>query len=253
MSSIEQLTQLYAKMSKHSNYQVLSPKLQEMTGGASFNTCSRWERERFEYILATVPVHGKTVLDIGGNSGYFTFEALEAGATRALYFEGNTAHSDFVTLATQLLDVADRVVVQNRYYGFDGEQHERVHLGLLLNVLHHVGDDYGDKYLGLKAAKKLMAEQLNSMADKVGYLALQIGFCWKGDTNYLLFPNGTKCELIDFVSDAVDGAWDILNIGIPEKVGEVVSYCSPNEENMRRDDALGEFLNRPLFILKSHA
>lgn len=251
MNSLEKLTRLYGNMSKHSNYQVLSPKLRELTGSAKFETLSRRERERFEYITARVPLQNRSMLDIGGNSGYFTFEALEAGATRALYFEGNTAHSDFVTLAAQLLELDDKVEVHNRYYSFDEEQHESMYLGLLLNVLHHVGDDYGDKDLSVSAARKLMAENLNAMADKVDYLALQIGFCWKGDRNSLLFPGGTKHELIDFVREAVAGIWDIVDIGIPERAGEAVSYCPPTDDNMHRDDVMGEFLNRPIFILRS--
>ena len=121
----------------------------------------------------------------------------------------------------------------------------------MLNVLHHVGDDYGDQDISLEFARNLMSEQLNAMADKVDYLALQIGFCWKGNRNHLLFPRGTKAELVDFVRETVGGRWEVMDIGIPEKTGDAVSYCAPSERNMRRDNALGEFLNRPLFILKS--
>ena len=251
MSSLEKLIQLYGSMSKHSNYQVLPTKLRELTGSESFETLSRWERERFDYIAARVPLQGMRVLDIGGNSGYFTFEALEAGAKQVLYFEGNAAHSEFVSLAAQLLELDEKVEVHNRYYDFEGELHDGVCVGMLLNVLHHVGDDYGDKDLGLAEAKTLIAEHLNTMAAKVDYLALQIGFCWKGDRDSLLFPGGTKRELIDFVREAASSVWEVLDVGIPEKSGGTVNYKPTTDDNLRRDDVLGEFLNRPIFILRS--
>lgn len=36
---------------------------------------------------------GKSVLDIGGNSGFFTFELIEKGAKKIHYYEGNKAPS----------------------------------------------------------------------------------------------------------------------------------------------------------------
>jgi len=251
MNSLEELTRLYGNMSKHSNYQVLPPKLRELTGGADFETLSRWEHERLEYITSKVSLSGVTILDIGGNSGYFTFEALEAGAIHATYYEGNKDHSEFVELAAEVLGFSEKVTVRNRYYTFSDERHDKVHLGFLLNVLHHLGDDYGDDKLDMEAAKLMMAEQLNSMADKVDYLALQIGFCWKGDRNSLLFQRGSKRELIDFVNSSVKGFWQVEHIGIPEKFGDEVHYSEPNDQNMCRNDNLGEFLNRPIFILRS--
>lgn len=251
MSSLEKLRELYDEMSKHSHYQVLPPRLQEMTGNRELKTLSRWERERFQYITSKVPVRGKSILDIGGNSGYFTFEALEAGASRAVYYEGNKNHSEFVRLAAEVLGFSEQLTVQNEYYTFFDEVHDHVDIGFLLNVLHHLGDDYGDARLGVEAAKLGMVSQLNSMVDKVDYLALQIGFCWKGDRRSLLFSGGTKRELIDFVCDAVAGTWEILDIGIPERSDEAVTYRPPSDNNMRRYDAIGEFLNRPIFILKS--
>jgi hypothetical protein len=65
-----------------------------------------------------------------------------------------------------------------------------------------------------------------------------------------LFANGTKRELIDFVRTGIDGIWDIEKIAVAEKNTKIY-YTDLNENNIERNDSLGEFLNRPLFILKS--
>jgi hypothetical protein len=53
---------------------------------------------------------------------------------------------------------------------------------LLFNVIHHLGDDFGDKSLLWKKAKEKM--KLVSIAFHTNeVLVLQMGFCWKGDRN----------------------------------------------------------------------
>lgn len=85
----------------------------------------------------------------------------------------------------------------------------------------------------------------------VKYLAFQLGFNWKGDKKFPLFEKGTKSELIDFIEHGVPDCWSIQKIGIAERTIDTVAYKELNKDNIQRDDALGEFLNRPLFIMKS--
>jgi hypothetical protein len=81
---------------------------------------------------------------------------------------------------------------------------------------------------------------------------LQIGFCWKGNRNHILFGNGTKQEMIEFVKGAIEGAWSIEHIGVAEGTKSAPEYNELSPENIQRRDDLGEFLNRPIFILKSN-
>ena len=67
----------------------------------------------------------------------------------------------------------------------------------------------------------------------------------------LLFKNGTKKELISFIKKGIKKNFEIVDIGIPEFINNNIIYAEPNDENMKRRDDLGEFLNRPLFILRS--
>lgn len=251
MTNPARLAELYGRISKHSNYQVLAPRVEALLAGIELETHSRWERERLEFIRGAIDFSVDAVLDIGGNSGFFSFEALELGARRVHYYEGNPDHCEFVATAAGLLGYGDRLQVHSEYFDFSSTPPEPVQVALLLNVLHHVGDDYGAGVDSVAIAREVMVKQLNVLADSVEHLVLQIGFCWKGDTRKLLFKEGIKAEMIDFVAAATAGFWDIQRIGIPEKRGESVVYAQPSENNLKRDDSLGEFLNRPLFILKA--
>ncbi|MDR1005492.1 MAG: class I SAM-dependent methyltransferase [Bacteroidales bacterium] len=253
MTPNKELIKLYEQTSKHSNYQILPDKLRRLIGDVKLNIHTRYEKERLNYMLANVSVADKTIVDIGANTGYFSFEMLEAGAKKVLYYEGNKQHANFVKLAAEELKVRDKIEVNNEYFNFFGEfkQDERIDIIVLLNVLHHVGDDYGDKQLSLIKAKQEIARQLNYLYDKTKILIFQLGFNWQGNRNMPLFENGTKSELISFIEEISKDYWQIIKTGIAERNSEGVRYVDLNENNIQRDDSLGEFLNRPLFILKS--
>lgn len=251
MDNITKLKILYAKGSKHSNYQILSRRLSLLLGDG-IKVQSRFENERLWFILENIDIKDKAIIDIGGNTGFFSFELIENEAKTIDYFEGNATHADFVKLASIVLDVSDKIQVKNKYLNFinelDGNYYD---LTLLLNVLHHLGDDFGDKKFTIDDAKKNIITQLNYFADKTSLLVFQLGFNWKGDPRHCLFENGTKRELIDFILGGTKEYWDLLKIGIAEKHEEEIRYFTVNNLNIERNDSLGEFLNRPLFILKS--
>ena len=252
MTEKEKLTALYAQNSKHSNYQILSDRLSSIINREDINVRTRYEKERLNYIKNYVPVKGKNVVDIGGNSGFFSFELIDNGANKVIYYEGNKAHADFVKHASKVLKVEDKIEIHNRYFSFDNELEDgKVDIILLLNVLHHVGDDYGDSLLSMQKAKEEIIKQLNSLAGKTDIIVFQLGFNWKGNPKDCLFEHGTKAELIDFVTNGIRTCWNIQSIGIAEKNNLIVEYKPLNEQNIQRQDAMGEFLNRPLFILKS--
>lgn len=246
----KELVSLYQKSSKHSNYQVLPEELRDYIPENVLNINSRYEEERLEFMLNQLDFKRKTVLDIGGNTGYFSFELLDEGAGKVVFVEGNEDHAEFVRSAAQMLEKPIKVI--NDYMDFDGApEWGTVDITLLLNVVHHLGDDFGDEEISLAEAREEMEECINYFSDKTDWLVFQMGYCWKGDTSKLLFENGTKREMIDFVEEASAEKWEIESIGIPEKKDDEVVYSSPTEENMKRRDDWGEFLNRPLFIMRS--
>jgi SAM-dependent methyltransferase len=252
MNNINTLVKQYQETSKHSNYQILPSRLARMKEFRDLDIKSRNEKIRLDYFKSVVNFKDKSILDIGGNTGYFSIELLDNGARFVHYYEGNKEHADFVSEASKVLNLEDKLKVTNDYLSFQDElEGDKYDIVLLLNVLHHLGDDYGDKSLSLTKAKENIITQLNSMADKTDLMIFQMGFNWKGDRNICLFENGTKRELIDFISKGIKGFWEIVEIGLAMKDGNEVNYHSLNNQNIERDDSLGEFLNRPVFILKS--
>jgi SAM-dependent methyltransferase len=253
MNQIALLRDLYMRESKHSNYQVLPQRLQRLLGSEAVATRSRFERERMAFVAAHIDFAGQSVLDVGANTGYFSIESLDLGARSVQAWEGAAAHAEFLRQASAALGEAERLKVANAYLQFPHPTlPDHYDVGLLMNVLHHVGDDFGDRSIDAHAARRLISDSLRDMAQHCFRLVFQLGYCWKGDRSLPLFQHGTKQEQIDFVTDETAGHWSIEAIGIPE-VGpqREVAYMAPCEANLQRRDDWGEFLNRPLFVLKS--
>jgi SAM-dependent methyltransferase len=253
MNPIDALQELYMRQSKHSNYQVLPRRLRPLLREGAIATKSRYEHERMAYIAAHVDLAGKSVIDVGANTGYFSFECLDRGARRVAAYEGNGAHAEFLRRAAAVLGEEGRLSVADAYLQFPHPVlPEAFDLGLLMNVLHHVGDDFGSRPLDAASARRFVGESLRGLAAHCSQLVFQLGYCWMGDRSRPLFDHGTKQEQIDFVADETGGHWLIQSIGIAE-VGphREVEYAEPSEANLRRRDDWGEFLNRPLFIMKS--
>ena len=250
MQITERLKELYNRNSKHSNYQLLHASIAKQISVDSIRVNSRYEQERLAYISGNVELAGKKVLDIGGNTGFFTFSALELGALSVDYFEGNKSHAEFVELSVRLLGVGNKISVNPRYYDFSSCE-SRYDVVFLLNVIHHYGDDYGDGRVNMDQAKSCMLEQLNKLSGVTDTLVFQMGFCWQGDVNKPLFARGSKEEMIDFIQQGTGDVWETVKIGIAERRREGIVYTNLSDENIGRDDSLGEFLNRPIFIMKS--
>lgn len=254
MSNMPQalLADLYNETSKHSGYQVLPNRLRALIGHEFVVTKPRFEQERWNYLLSLLNFSGATIVDIGGNTGFFTFEAVDAGAAQVTYFEGNPVHAEFVTQSAALVGLSERITVHNKYINLADENLPGgVNFVFLLNVLHHIGDDYGDKNTNRTQALDNISRALNRLSASTDYLVFQLGYNWKGNIHLPLFAGGTKTELIDFVREVTHDSWEIEHIGIAQRDATGVRFEDASTSNMCRDDTLGEFLNRPLLIMKS--
>ncbi len=248
ISQKKQLEELYEDVSKHSQYQRMPAFLEHELNKLSTPKINRYEAERFEFIKKSVDFQNKSVIDIGGNTGFFSFEIQQQGAKSIKLIEGNSYHCKFVHEVSNILNL--NVKIENRFADFENED-ETVDALLLLNVLHHVGDDYGNKEITIEAAKAQIIHSINKLAKNAKILVFQMGFCWKGNREELLFPNGTKKEMIDFIKLGVKDKWVIQTIGVPERKENKIIYSELTKSNLERQNSLGEFLNRPIFILKS--
>ncbi|MED7788019.1 class I SAM-dependent methyltransferase [Francisella sp. 19X1-34] len=247
MDKLKELKKMYESQSKHSQYQLLSNDLSKILNISDISINSRYEKERLNFILEKVDLKNRKLLDIGGNTGYFSFEALSFGAKSVTYYEGNEKHANFVESAADLLAVQEKITIHKKYYDFVNS--EKYDATLLLNVLHHIGDDFGDDKLSIERAKKEMISLLYRALESSKILIFQLGFNWKGDPKLPLFKEGTKEELIEFITKGLNHNYKI-EIGIAEKIDNQIIYKNLNKKNIRRNDSLGEFLNRPIFIIR---
>lgn len=246
------LRALYDAQSKHSSYQLIHPSLLPLLGDASGLPAGKLEVQRQRFFERAVPMAGRTVLDIGANTGYFSFAALQSGARRVRSQEGNAAHAHFIESAARELGVADRLQVVPAYFNFEPEADERFDVALCLNVVHHLGDDFGDQALTISQARDQMLVAINAMAAWTRTLVLQVGFNWKGDRHRPLFDGGEKASLIEFVRHGTAAHWRIDEIVVadPRHAGE---FMPVDAQNLPRNDAVGEFMNRPLFVMTALA
>lgn len=244
------LARLTRVKSKHSGYQVLHPKLAALVPEIGYHPPGKYEEERLAYMTLNQPLVGLRVLDIGANTGYFSLAAIEGGALHVVSHEGNREHAEFISLGARCLGLEHRLEVRPTYFNFSSSCNvEQFDVVLCLNVLHHLGDDFGDPTLSLEAAKKAMIAALNRLASSTASCWMQLGFNWKGNPHRPLFANGTKQELIDFVQQGIEDNWDIERIGVVDPTSRC--YVDADAYNLERFDGLGEFSNRPLFLLQS--
>lgn len=246
----ELLEKLYYKMSKHAHYQKLNPLVENLFYNCKIKpSVNRFEYERFFAIESYIELVDLTILDVGGNTGYFSFESIQKGCNLVHYYEGNPEHCEFVKLAASMIGISDRLKVYSKYFQ-PSEEVQKVDLIYLLNVLHHIGDDFGvvsDERGCLASA----ADMLRKYSSLGSYLVFQMGYNWKGDLNKPLFNNGTKSEVIEWLESVTAGYWDIISTLIAVQTSTGVTYLPKNDENIVRNNEYGEFLNRPIFILKS--
>lgn len=250
-SDIVRLTHLVAANSKHSNYQLLHPRLAPLIPESSYSPLGKFELQRQAYMEHYQPVTGLSVLDIGANTGYFSFAALAGGARKVVSLEGNKEHAEFISLGARCLGFDNRIKVHPHFFDFAPARsaEERYDLAFCLNVLHHLGEDFGTTTLSLETAKSGMIAALNRLSSHTKVCWMQLGFNWKGNCDFPLFANGTKSEIIEFIEVGTKDYWAIERVAVVDPSSR--SYVDVTSKNLQRFDGMGEFLNRPLFFLHS--
>lgn len=244
---VKKLIALVKKTSKHSGYQLLHPWLGAVVENNELPT-GKNEAERQAYMHSNYAFSEASVLDIGANTGYFSFGALEAGASYVTAVEGNAEHAEFIHEAAKYLGIEDRLIVRREYFDFESKT-DHFDLILCLNVLHHLGDDFGSQHVGLEDAKTKMSLCFRNLARTGNWMWFQLGYNWKGNRHLPLFQHGLKSELIEFIVDSCQQSWAVEKVAIFDPTTN--AYADIREELLVRFDDLGEFLNRPLFLLRS--
>lgn len=240
---------------KHSAYHAVPRILNDLVV-SKFPSISetRAEAARFSYINERINFVEKTILDIGGNTGYFSFDAIVSGAKSVRIYEGDRKLCDIISAVASFAGLSSRIEINNSYFLFDETQDagDVYDICFLLNVMHHIGDDFGDKNINRIIARSLMLEKINSLANKCRFLVLQIGYIWKGNRDLPLFDKGEKSEIYAFLESGLEGRFRIRHCGVAmQNTASRIEYVDMTMENACRISYFREFLNRPLFILES--
>lgn len=246
-NSFESLSADLDVVSKHSHYQTLHPLVhKQFDVPDSYRPRKMLEHQRVDFVKRFLSMQGKRVVDIGANTGYFSLAAADGGAARVDAIEGNAEHATFLSRCVDALKMNDRVFVSNRYVNFAPYDVGHADVVLCYNVLHHLGDDFRG---GVEKDDALrgMAEALRQLVLRNANVVFQMGYNWQGDPGLPLTENGTKTEIIDFVSASLDSVKADVIVGCYDPAAD--AYVEANETNLGRFDALGEFANRPLFII----
>jgi SAM-dependent methyltransferase len=246
---LSRLREALAETSKHSQYQALHPTVLRAVGALDASYSGKLEQERADYMALCYDFSGKTVLDIGANTGYFSFHALQLGATHTVLAEGNAAHVEALSQMIELLDLQRRTSLLAAYYDFKNPGGARYDLGICLNVIHHLGDDFEATMESKEQALQAMASAVQGLSSVCHALFFQMGFNWKGDPDQPLFEHGTKEDVVKFVKGLSDGFWQVRHIAVPDRAE--LDYRALSEHNSGRFDEVGEFCNRPIFYLES--
>lgn len=211
------------------------------------------DKERAAFMFDRKSSAGKNVLDIGANQGYMSIEAALRGAQRVDAFESNTVDGAFLSQMSLLFPALQAVSAQTLNYDFEHENSGRWHYVICLNVLHHIGRYFDDHVNDLSEAKILMAAHLRRLLTHSGSVWLQLGFNWQGNTLKPMFAHGTKQEITEFVNQMVGQHARIATIGIynPHRQAyDEVVYGDWHHPLWQRIDGLGEFANRPLYLIE---
>lgn len=212
------------------------------------------DEQRAAFMFAHHSVQGRRVLDIGANQGYLSVEAALRGAAQVDAFESNEVDGTFLSQTAKHISGLEKMRVHPVGYNFDQPNNKQWDCVICLNVLHHIGRYFDTHIQDMDEAKVLMGQHLKRLLSTGGSVWLQLGYNWKGDTQRPMFLHGTKYEMTDFVHNMVEKYADVSIIGLYnpnankyERFEKIVT----SHTLWSRIESLGEFGNRPLYLIKS--
>ena len=208
-----------------------------------------FEAERADFLFDSLNFKGFRVLDIGANIGYFSIAAAEHGAQSVVAYEGEEDGAKLLTLLAKSLNYSDVITSLDSSFNFAETATSYFDAIICLNVLHHIGRYFEDSDISKEDAMALLVKHLNALASQGNYCCFQMGYNWKGDESQPLFAGGSKGEMIEFLTEGIKEVWEVHKIGL--LVPDSMRYEECSEDHLNRFDELGEFGNRPIFILKN--
>ena len=214
-TKVHQLFNLLTHQSKHGCYQTLPPKL--LNQYPELNCVSydrRLDKFRYKWITNHLNFHKKKVVEIGANIGYFSTRIADEFDAMVHAYEANSYHKKAIKLISSLMNIPNnRLIIHNKTVSFyNDESLEGGDVLILLNVLHHAGEDFMSKeVITLNAWGKNVKGILQSLSGKFNFLVFQMGYTWKGWADEIVPPY----KIVDFTLSLLEqSGWRIKHIGI---------------------------------------
>lgn len=273
----EKLEALYNDGSKHSRYQNI-PEFVRNELGYTETIDENWRGDtaRFTYLTETLPFgEGKSIGEIGANTGFFTLSLAHANPTSTFYaYEINPTHAAFIQ------DIGESFQMKNLVVKAQGVDMEGIALmethDILLNynVLHHAGVDFdSDKLASVEDYEAYATEYLKRMSSKTKKMVFQIGSNWGGNKLKPIIPLSDDAEKVAFNARLFkNSGWNILDISLHTRMNGTLAYravsaeildqinrCPIGEEkklieklvDLSEFPSFSEFYRRPIFIVES--
>ena len=178
------LLDLWRSAGKHGIYQQLPKFLSDDFGGVEAPVDERWrgDRSRLDYLRTRIDFSGQRVIDIGANTGFFSLTLAHDDSATVTAVEPDPANRDFLKAVGRhygmtKLTVSDTPVTLETVDSLPTSD-----LVLLLNVLHHAGDDFDGRHVAsAEALAEYMQEYLARLAKTTRRMIFQLGYNWCGN------------------------------------------------------------------------
>ncbi|MGC3983327.1 MAG: class I SAM-dependent methyltransferase [Pseudorhodoferax sp.] len=205
----DSLLDLWHSTGKHGVYQQL-PAFLVRDFGVTAPVDERWrgDRTRLDYLRTRIDFHGLRVVDIGANTGFFSLTLAHDDAAQVTAVEPDPANSAFLRAVAQhyglgQMQTSSTPVTLDTVAALPASD-----LVLLLNVLHHAGDDFDRRHVpepGALAA--YMTEYLSRLARTTERMVFQLGYNWCGNKATPVFPGVREpYAMLDYLEPVMQGA-----------------------------------------------
>lgn len=188
------------------------------------------DQARYNWLRRHFITQGSSVIDIGGNIGFFSLSlAIETGA-KATLFEPVSALSEVCRMLAKIagldyFDAYDQAIGLGDVAGLQLSD-----LVIHLNVMHHAGSVFDGPYVAeLGGWKNYAREYLDALSQRTQHLFFQTGNVGNGTAHF------SGAETLTFLRDLLqDAGWSIQKVGVIENFDEF-EYTTYGPENL--DDA----------------
>jgi SAM-dependent methyltransferase len=186
----DSLLNLWHSTGKHGVYQQL-PDFLSADFGVKAPVDERWrgDRTRLDYLRTRMDFKGLRVTDIGANTGFFSLTLAHDLGAQVTAIEPDPANRDFLREVARAYDLSEMGVSDDPVTLSTVGQLPTADMVLLLNVLHHAGDDFDSTVVRTREDMPgYLTQYLTALAGTTRRMVFQLGYNWHGNKATPLVP-----------------------------------------------------------------